>query len=83
MLKALREEMGLTQEALAERAGLSLRSLQGWEQGRRLPRVNVLPQLARALGVPLERLVQGVVHDKIEALDRPAAPKPTRKPRSK
>jgi transcriptional regulator with XRE-family HTH domain len=80
MLKTLREGANLTQEALAERAGLSLRTLQQWEQGRRVPRVNALPRLARALGVPLERLVEGIVHEKIEALDKPA-PRPRRKPK--
>jgi transcriptional regulator with XRE-family HTH domain len=73
MLKTLREAASLTQEALAERTGLSLRTLQGWEQGRRVPRVKALPPLAKALGVPLERLVEGIVHEKIEALDKPPA----------
>ena len=35
MLKEAREKAGLTQEGLAEKTGLSLRSIQNWEQGRR------------------------------------------------
>lgn len=84
MLKTLREEAGLTQEALAERSGLPLRSIQNWEQGHRVPRVQALPSLARAMGMPVERLVAGIVEDKLESLDPPPAPpKPPRKPRGK
>ena len=35
MLKRFREEAGLTQAELAERAGVSLRTIQGWEIDRR------------------------------------------------
>lgn len=53
-LKRLREAAGLTQAGLAEQAGLSLRTIQGWEQGRRSPVSPDFFQLARALGVTCE-----------------------------
>jgi transcriptional regulator with XRE-family HTH domain len=57
MLKEARERAGLSQVALAERTGLSLRSIQNWEQGHRTPRVSVVVTLARAVGVSAERLL--------------------------
>ena len=36
-VRALRERLGLSQEAFAERFQLSLRTLQDWEQQRRVP----------------------------------------------
>jgi transcriptional regulator with XRE-family HTH domain len=57
MLKRARERAGLTQQALAERTGLPLRSIQNWEQGHRVPRVGVLLTLARALRANVEQLL--------------------------
>lgn len=36
-VKELRTKLGLSQEAFSERFGISLRTLQQWEQERRLP----------------------------------------------
>ena len=36
-LRRLRSRLGLSQEAFAERFGLSLRTVQDWEQQRRVP----------------------------------------------
>lgn len=36
-LRALRERLGLSQAAFAERYGINLRTLQDWEQFRRVP----------------------------------------------
>jgi transcriptional regulator with XRE-family HTH domain len=47
----------LTQAQLAQRAGLSLDTLRGWEQERSLPRVDDAYRLAKALGVGVERLI--------------------------
>jgi transcriptional regulator with XRE-family HTH domain len=52
MLKEAREKAGLSQAALAKKAGLPLRSLQNWEQERRVPRLPEAVKLARAVGVP-------------------------------
>jgi transcriptional regulator with XRE-family HTH domain len=50
MLGRLREAAGLTQAALADKAGLSLRTIQSWEQGRRAPVSPDFFKLVRALG---------------------------------
>lgn len=54
MLKQLREGRGLTQVALAEKSGISLRTIQGWEQGKRSPVSPLFFRLISALGVPAE-----------------------------
>lgn len=36
-VKAFRQERGLTQRALAEQCGVTLRTVQNWESGKRLP----------------------------------------------
>src|SRR5262249_5085621 len=50
-VQRLRVRAGLTQEMLAERAGLSLATLGALEQGRRQPRSNTVAALADALGL--------------------------------
>jgi transcriptional regulator with XRE-family HTH domain len=55
-LRSLREALGLSQSQLATRCGLSLDSLQNWEQGRTEPRLSALIQLAKCLGVSLDLL---------------------------
>jgi class 3 adenylate cyclase/tetratricopeptide (TPR) repeat protein/DNA-binding XRE family transcriptional regulator len=56
-LRRYRSLVGLTQEALAERAGLSVRGIADLERGaRRFPRVDTIRRLADALGLaPLDR----------------------------
>ena len=44
-LRAVRERHALSQAEFAERFGMSLRSLQEWEQARRLPDLAVLAYL--------------------------------------
>jgi DNA-binding XRE family transcriptional regulator len=50
-LKALREERNLTQDQLAEEAGLSLPTISALEQGQRAPSWDTVLRLAKALGV--------------------------------
>jgi len=44
-LRAVREDLALSQSEFAEQFGMSLRSLQEWEQARRLPDLAVLAYL--------------------------------------
>src|SRR5215468_9131887 len=53
-LQQLREGAGLTQEQLAERSGVKLWTLRGYEQGRREPNWKAALSLAAALGVAAE-----------------------------
>lgn len=55
-LKAVRQEMGLTQAELAERAGVSRKTVNTIENGVFTPSVMVALLLAQALDVPLHRL---------------------------
>ncbi|HXT36132.1 MAG TPA: helix-turn-helix transcriptional regulator, partial [Chloroflexota bacterium] len=51
MLGRYRRAAGLTQEALAERAGLGVRTLQGLERGESKPHWDTAERLAAALGL--------------------------------
>lgn len=55
-LKAVRTAAGLTQQELADRAGLSRKTVNTVENGVFTPSVLVALTLARALGVPLDAL---------------------------
>lgn len=53
----LRREQNLTQEQLAERLGVSNRSISRWENGKTLPDYSLLQTLAAVLGVTLAELL--------------------------
>lgn len=59
LLRALRQELGLTQRALAESLGVSDKAVSKWERGAGCPDVSLLPDLARILGVELEAILSG------------------------
>jgi len=52
LLKERRLRVGLTQEALAERAGLSARNIQNLERGENRPLADTIARLAAALELP-------------------------------
>jgi transcriptional regulator with XRE-family HTH domain len=83
VLKGLRAQAGLTQEQLAERAGIPLPSLRGHEQGQRVPSWASVVKLARALGLSTDAFADcDEVNDGAE--EEPAAEKPlARRPKSK
>jgi transcriptional regulator with XRE-family HTH domain len=60
VLRELRERAGLSQEALAERAGLHRTYVGLLERGKRNPTLDVAHQLGAALGVTLTALVAEV-----------------------
>ena len=57
-LKTLRRRRGLTQQALAAKAGLSRTYLARLETARQDPTLSTLVKLAKALGVPVSRLLE-------------------------
>jgi transcriptional regulator with XRE-family HTH domain len=59
-LQALREKVGLSQSELAQKAKVSVKTLQNWEINRNQPRVDALVKLAQALGVSLETIAAGI-----------------------
>ena len=59
-VRAVRQEAGMSQEALAEAAGLHPTFISNVERGYRVPSVPTLIRLASSLGVPPSHLVDGL-----------------------
>ena len=55
-IKTARTALGLTQEALAETLGLAPQTISKWERGESMPDAALLPDLADALQISLDRL---------------------------
>ncbi|WP_195268997.1 helix-turn-helix transcriptional regulator [Eubacterium sp. 1001713B170207_170306_E7] len=55
----LRKEKGLSQEALAERMGVSRQAVSKWESGLSNPDINNLVLLSDVFGVSLDELIKG------------------------
>lgn len=59
LIRTLRLEQHMTQQALAEQLCLSPKTVSKWERGLGCPDLSVLSDLSAALGVGLEALLQG------------------------
>jgi transcriptional regulator with XRE-family HTH domain len=59
-IRALRHKKGFSQEGFADRADLHRTYLGGLERGERNPTLTVLVRVAKALSVPVSKLVDGV-----------------------
>ena len=55
-LKALRDEQGLTQRDIANLTGMSIKSYQLYEAGKRKPSYKNLKALAEVLGTTMDQL---------------------------
>jgi transcriptional regulator with XRE-family HTH domain len=60
-LSRLRQEAGLSQYDLAHLIGVTQSSVAFWELSDKPPRSDVLPKLAKALGVRIEDILNGAV----------------------
>lgn len=58
-VRRLRLQKGMTQEELAFEAEIDMTYVGGIERGRRNPSLMVLARIAKALGVPLPKLLEG------------------------
>ena len=58
-VKQLRENKKLTQADLAERIGVSSKTVSKWETGKGLPDISLLQPLAQALGISVIELMNG------------------------
>ena len=58
-IKQLREKQRLTQAQLAEKIGVSSKTVSKWETGKGLPDITLLRPLAQALGISLIELMNG------------------------
>lgn len=52
-----RKDLGLTQEALADKLGITFQAVSKWETGQTVPDTMLLPMLARALNVGVDKLL--------------------------
>ena len=58
-IRQLRENRGLTQVELAERIGVSSKTISKWETAKGLPDITLLQPLAQALGISVIELMNG------------------------
>ena len=58
-LRDLRNEKNLTQEELAEKFGVSSRSVSRWENGNTMPELGILVELADFYGVDIKEIIDG------------------------
>ena len=56
-IKFFREQLGLTQLQLAEKAGVSSKAIGRYEQGNRTPPVDIAQRIATALGLSINELL--------------------------
>ncbi|MHB8695999.1 MAG: helix-turn-helix domain-containing protein [Solirubrobacteraceae bacterium] len=59
-LRSQRTKRGLSQMALGEAAGLHFSEISLLERGGRDPRLTTIAKLARGLGIPPRRLLDGI-----------------------
>lgn len=57
LIRQRRKEMGLTQEALAERIHVSAKAVSKWERAAGMPDASIVPVLSQVLGVSAESLL--------------------------
>lgn len=72
-----RDEIGLSQEALADAADLDATSIRGLERGVANPTWDVADRIARALGLALHELARQA--DELETRDRRPTNRPLRR----
>ena len=58
-IRQLRESRGMTQTELAEKIGVSAKTISKWETARGLPDISLLQPLAGALGISVIELMSG------------------------
>ena len=58
-IAALRKEQSITQKELAQRLGVSDKTVSKWETGRGLPEISIMQSLCKILGVSINELLTG------------------------
>jgi|SRR5579859_3992939 len=74
-IRKLREKQEMTQQSLAERAGISVSFLSEIENDKRNPSGRVLLQLATALGTTMDFLQRGIEPTQVAAREPVAVPR--------
>ena len=62
-IRSLRKKSKLTQKELADKANISFRTIQNYENGLTPPSIKTIEKIALALGVSVERLISKYVFD--------------------
>ena len=52
-----RKDLGLTQENLADKLGITFQAVSKWETGQTVPETMLLPKLAHALNISVDKLL--------------------------
>lgn len=58
IIASARDRLGINQSELARRLSVTPQSVQAWESGRSTPRVSKFPEIAKALGISSQALLQ-------------------------
>lgn len=61
LISILRKEKGLTQQDLADKLGVSPKTISKWECGNGLPDVSFLKNVSEILGITIEELLEGKI----------------------
>ncbi len=57
MIKEARIKLGMSQEELARKLGITKNAISNYENGIRVPKWSIALQLSRILKIPLEKIV--------------------------
>ena len=68
-IRRLRNERGITQEALAEALNVTAQTVSKWECGTSIPDVQMLPQIAVFFGVTIDRLFAMAPEQQMERIE--------------
>lgn len=66
-LKKLRNDKGISQDALGEALGISRQSVSKWEQGNSTPDIDNIGKLAEFYGVSIDSIVKGEAQDQVQS----------------
>ena len=58
-IATLRKEQSMTQKDLAQRLGVSDKTISKWETGRGLPEISIMQSLCETLGISINELLSG------------------------
>ena len=62
-IRSLRKKLNLTQKELADKANISFRTIQNYENGLTPPSIKTIEKISLALGVSVERLISKYIFD--------------------
>ena len=68
-IRRLREDRGITQEALADALNVTAQSVSKWERGTSMPDIQMLPQIAVYFGVSIDQLFAMAPSQQMERME--------------